>query len=137
MSLNDHHDELQFEHERDRNRPHSIDLSLELERQLEAESLPNSPEYNQTNFRQSLDPHVLASLVSQLRLSVAELTKERDELSIALSKARTNEDGLKETVNHVTDKCLRLETELNAAQDQHKDDEDAITMLRSKLEDSR
>lgn len=137
MSLNDHDDELQFQPERDRNRPSSIDLSLELERQLEAESLPNSPEYNQTNFRQSLDPHVLASIVSQLRLSVAELTKERDELSIKLSKARTNEEGLKETVNHVTEKCLRLETDLTAAQDQHKDDEDAITMLRSKLEDSR
>jgi len=47
------------------NRPHSIDLTLELERQLDNESLPpNSPR----NARpQSLDTHVLASIVTQLR----------------------------------------------------------------------
>ncbi|CAL1714933.1 unnamed protein product [Somion occarium] len=137
MSLHDH-DEPDFSYLAKSNRPHSIDLTLELERQLDNESLPNSPAYHQTHSRpQSLDPHVLASIVTQLRLSVAELTRERDELSGALSEARTNENGLKETLHHVTEKCIRLETELTGAHDQHQEDTDAISMLRSKLEDSR
>ena len=61
-------DEPQIIHYLDTTRPMSIDLSLELERQLEAESLPNSPNPPRP---QSLDVNVLVNLVTQLRLSLA------------------------------------------------------------------
>jgi len=131
------YDEL---HERDAQstRPHSIDLTLELERQLEAESLPTSTAVAAGPTRpQSLDPHVLASIVTQLRLSLVDVTKERDELASSLAEVQANQTGMKDALEHVADKCTRLEAELGAAQDKNKEDGDAITMLRGKLEDSR
>lgn len=112
-------------------RPHSIDLSLELERELENDTASPS------SRPQSMDPYVLASLVTQLRLNVAELAKERDELSTMLAESQACEESLKSTLHHVSDKCVRLESELSASLDKNKDDGDAISMLRSKLEDSR
>ncbi|KAI0080187.1 hypothetical protein K474DRAFT_1590521 [Panus rudis PR-1116 ss-1] len=130
---------IETEHDPETARPHSIDLTLELERQLDNESLPpNSPAYPRTHSRpQSLDPHVLASIVTQLRMSVAELTRERDELSQALSDARTNESGLKDAIQQVTERCVRLESELEVARDRQQEDANTITLLRGKLEDSR
>ncbi|KAI0349801.1 hypothetical protein OH77DRAFT_1375628, partial [Trametes cingulata] len=119
----------------DSNRPTSIDLTLELERELDNESLPpNSPNPPRP---QSLDTHVLASLVTQLRLSVAEITKERDTLEERLAEAEAREQGLKEALDHVTEKCIRFETDLEAAKSQRKEDEETISMLRTKVEESR
>ncbi|KAI0629183.1 hypothetical protein C8Q77DRAFT_1181436 [Trametes polyzona] len=118
----------------DSNRPTSIDLSLELERELDNESLPNSPNPPRP---QSLDTNVLASIVTQLRLSLAEVTKERDTLAEQLAEARTREQGLKEALDHVTDKCICVETALEVAANQRKEDEETISMLRTKVEESR
>ena len=121
-------------------RPHSIDLTLELERQLDNESLPPSspaPPRRSQSRPQSLDPHVLASIVTQLRTNLEEVTKERDELAHLLAEAQTNQADLKTTLDHVSEKCLRLENELAAVVDKQKDDADAVVMLRGKLEDSR
>lgn len=118
----------------DSNRPASIDLSLELERQLDAESLPNSPNPPRP---QSLDTSVLASIVTQLRLSLAEVTKERDTLAEKVSEAQTRQVGLRETLDHVTEKCIRMENDLEVATNQRKEDEETIAMLRSKVEESR
>jgi chromosome segregation ATPase len=119
-------------------RPHSIDLSLELEHQLDFESLPNSPAHDQKSFkRQSLDPQVLASIITQLRISLVEVTKERDGLLHAFEEATQKQALLHENLQIVTDRSVRLEEQLSVAQDKHKDDEEAISMLRTKVEESR
>lgn len=119
-------------------RPHSIDLSLELEHQLNSESLPNSPAPNRDSFkRQSLDPHVLASIITQLRISLAEVTKERDDILQAFEEATQKQAFLQENLQIVTDRSTKLEEQLSVAQDKHKDDEEAIAMLRTKVEESR
>jgi len=120
-------------------RPYSIDLTLELERELDMDSLPPASPCAPQDFSrpQSLDPYVLASIVTQLRLDVTELTKERDELSAVLAESQACEESLKETLHYVSEKCIRLESELAAALDKNKEDADAVAMLRSKLEDSR
>ncbi|KAH9935855.1 uncharacterized protein BXZ73DRAFT_76686 [Epithele typhae] len=118
----------------DSNRPTSIDFSLELERQLEAESLPSSPNPLRP---QSLDVNVLASIVTQLRESLAGTSRERDVLMEKLTEAQTREQGMRETLDHVADKCLQMENDLESATAQHKDDEETIAMLRSKVEESR
>ncbi len=123
-------------------RPFSIDLSLELERQLDMESPPVTPSYNaQTHDtrpkRESLDPQVLAHIVMQLRHSLAEMTKERDDLLQFVSGAHSKEAELKDTLQAVTDKATELEEELMSARRKMKDDEDAIAMLRTKVEESR
>jgi len=119
-------------------RPYSIDLSLELEHQLNSESLPNTPAHDQHSFkRQSLDPHVLASIITQLRFSLAEVTKERDDLLQAFGEATEKQAFLQENLQIVTDRSTKLEEQLSVAQDKHKDDEEAITMLRAKVEESR
>lgn len=117
---------------------HSIDLTLELEHQLDSESLPTSPAYEQNSFkRQSLDPHVLASIITQLRHSLAEVTKERDGLLQAFEEATQKQAFLQENLQIITDRSTELEEQLSVAQDKHKDDEEAITMLRTKVEESR
>ena len=130
-----HYDEPQFNIQSDSTRPTSIDLTLELERELDNESLP--PTSPNPPRPQSLDTNVLASLVTQLRLSLAEVTKERDTLAEQLAEAQTREGGLKETLQHVTEKCIRYETDLEVAENQHKEDEETISMLRTKVEESR
>jgi chromosome segregation ATPase len=119
-------------------RPHSIDLTLELEHQLDSESLPNSPAFDRNSFKhQSLDPHVLASIVTQLRTSLAEVTKERDHILQAFEEATQKQALLQENLQIVTDRSTKLEEQLSVAQDKHKDDEEAIAMLRTKVEESR
>ncbi|KAG7443620.1 uncharacterized protein BT62DRAFT_934858 [Guyanagaster necrorhizus] len=123
-------------------RPFSIDLSLELERQLDMESPPVTPAYHtQTHDtcpkRESLDPQVLAHIVMQLRQSLAEMTKERDDLLQLVSGAHLREAELKDTLQALAAKATELEEELMAARRQMKDDEDAIAMLRTKVEESR
>ncbi|ESK97730.1 hypothetical protein Moror_17437 [Moniliophthora roreri MCA 2997] len=118
-------------------RPFSIDLSLELERQLESESLPTSPANADTPARDSLDPTVLAHIVMTLRQSLQEMTKERDDLLALLSSAHSKEAELNDALQHMTDKATGMEEELTEARKKMKDDEEAISMLRSKVEESR
>ena len=115
---------------------HSIDLSLELERQLDNESLP--PTSPRSNFRPpSLDAGVLVSIITQLRLSLAEITKERDDLLQLLDQTTQSQADLKDNLQLVTDRSSSLEEQLSAAQDKHKEDDEAIAMLRAKVEESR
>ncbi|KAG2056836.1 hypothetical protein BDR06DRAFT_952476 [Suillus hirtellus] len=117
-------------------RPFSIDLSLELERQLDNESNPNSP-VDATGRPHSLDSHVLASIVTQLRLSLADVTRERDELSKTVVEMRTREAGTADMLEHMTEKCSKMQEELDSARTRIKDDEDTISILRTKVEESR
>lgn len=137
-------------------RPHSIDLSIQLERSLDLENdhehddntdtdntddnntNTNDPSHTHTPLTSlSLDPDVLASIITQLRTSLTGLTRERDTLSEALSSARAHEAHLQDALQHVSDKCVKLEGDLSAALDKNKEDEEAIMMLRSKVEESR
>lgn len=118
------------------NRPHSIDLTLELERELDNEaSPPNSP--GVSNRPQSLDASVLASIVTQLRFSLEEVTKERDGLVELLDKSTRKQADLQDNLQLMTDRSSSLEDQLSAAQDKHREDEEAISMLRAKVEESR
>jgi hypothetical protein len=120
-------------------RPSSIDLALELEHQLGSESTPATPAnpYGGNARPQSLDPHILASIIIQLRHSLSEMTKERDELQHMLSVATSQAADVKDTLQYMEEKCMKLEDELEDAKKRMADDETAITMLRSKVEESR
>ncbi|KAF8517958.1 hypothetical protein BU17DRAFT_49061 [Hysterangium stoloniferum] len=114
----------------------SIDLSLELERQLEAE-IPDSPVSSQTKHRTSLDPNVLAHIVTQLRDSLTNVNKEREDLIQQLTESHSRIAEFKDAISLLTDRCERLESDLAAARQKNQDDEEAISMLRSKVEESR
>lgn len=117
----------------------SIDLSLELERQLtEMESPPPTPGAEPSHKKhQSLDQDVLAHIVRQLQQGLAEMTKERDELVKLLSDTQAQDATLKDALQLMTDKATELEEEMSVARRKIKDDEDAITLLRAKVEESR
>jgi len=121
MSLHDQPHDQQIAH--DPKRPYSIDLTLELERQLEDESLPCTPAAN-------LDPQILASIITST-------TKERDSALKQLSEAHAREAQLRDGLRDVTEKCANVVLELEEARKRMKDDEDAISMLRTKVEESR
>ena len=101
-------------------RPFSIDLSLELERQLDMESLPPTPAHYATTMpvqsppaisqlKESLDPDVLAHIITQLRRSLNDLTKERDDLVQLLSSAHAREAELEDALQHMTEKATTME----------------------------
>ena len=125
----------------------SIDLSLELERQLDMESYPPTPPHNneahaqqngdQAIKRESMDPLVLAHIIKQLRQSLADVTKDRDELIQMAALSATHEAELQEALQQMTDKAVSMELELSDARKRIKDDEDSISMLRTKVEESR
>lgn len=125
----------------------SIDLSLELERQLDMESDPPSPscmtegrsqqDSNRTMTRESLDPYVLAHIIKHLRQSLLEVTKDRDELLEMVAISTTHETELQDALQHMTNKATTMEVELSDARKKMQDDEDSINMLRTKVEESR
>jgi hypothetical protein len=119
---------------KDPKRPYSIDLALELEHQLGSDSVPTRPD---RSHRESLDPHILASIVMQLRHDLAELTKERDTLQHMLSSSTSQTADLKDTIQLMAEKCEKMAHELEQARAQNNDDANAIAMLRSKVEESR
>src|SRR6266404_4708412 len=123
-------------HEYDTTRPHSFDLTLELERQLESESTPTSPA-KPVGRPQSLDAHVLTSLVTSLRINVAGLTKERDELSATLEATRAREADLASEVRQLREAQVEKDSEVAALRQKTRDDEESIVLLRSKVEESR
>ncbi|KAJ7460586.1 hypothetical protein FB451DRAFT_1405144 [Mycena latifolia] len=126
---------------------YSIDLSLELERQLDLESLPPTPAPNRdppTSQPQphimkmpDIDPHVLAHIIGELRHQLADMTRERDDLLVLLSGAHTKEAELEDALQHITDKAMGLDEALSDARKKNRDDEEAISMLRTKVEESR
>ncbi|KAF9048212.1 hypothetical protein BDZ89DRAFT_1089131 [Hymenopellis radicata] len=124
-------------------RPFSIDLSLELEHQLEMDSLPSSPAHNATThedtqpIHDSLDPQILAHIVMQLRQNLADMTKERDDLLQLVAKSTAKEAELNDALQHMTDKATDLDESYAEAKRKLKDDEEAISMLRTKVEESR
>jgi len=65
------------------------------------------------------------------------MTKERDELVQILAKSQETEATLSDALQDMTDKATSMKEELTEAQQKLKDDEDAIAMLRTKVEESR
>lgn len=118
-------------------RTHSIDLSMQLERELDNEASPPVSPTGDTNRPQSLDSSVLASIVTQLRFSLDEVTKERDGLVQLLDESTRKQADLQDNLHIVTERSSTLEVQLSAAQDKHREDEEAISMLRAKVEESR
>jgi chromosome segregation ATPase len=131
----------------------SIDYSLELERELAMESPPDTPAHHATAHPASIhsshsradsrvndvspDPEVLAHIVTQLRISLADMTKERDELLKMLATASTQEANAKDALQVMTDKATEAEEELTILRKKTKEDEDQIALLRTKVEESR
>ncbi|KAJ3828924.1 hypothetical protein F5880DRAFT_1698224 [Lentinula raphanica] len=105
----------------------SINLSLELECQLVMESLPPTPAHNATSHANS----------APLRRSLSDLSKEKDDLVSLLASAHSREAELEDALQHMTDKATHMEEELMEARWKNKDDEEAISMLRTKVEESR
>jgi hypothetical protein len=114
-------------------RPYSIDLALELEQQLGDELESSGSAHRAAQF----DPHILANLVMQLRHSIAEITKERDDLSRMLSNAQSQNAELHDNLHYMTTKCSMMEMQLEEAKKKIADEEEVITMLRSRVEESR
>lgn len=106
----------------------SIDLSMELERQLESEAEVQLSKEQ----RNSLDPIILAHIVVQLRESIKELEGEKDDLVKQLTESHSRIAEFKETIALLTERCTTLGSDLETAQKKNKDDEEAISMLRSK-----
>lgn len=131
------------------NRHYSIDLSLELERQLDNESLPPTPAplADQRHVQRpsidgpfklpDIDPHVLAHIISQLRHQLADMTRECDDLLVLIDTAHTKEAELQDALQHITDKAMNLDEALSEARRQITDDTEAISLLRTKVEESR
>ncbi|KAF7770598.1 hypothetical protein Agabi119p4_6572 [Agaricus bisporus var. burnettii] len=133
---------------------YSIDLSMELERQLELESSPPrtptsastsihsplpTPSHHQQQPQQleSLDPHVLAHIVAELRKTIEDMTKERNDLLKLLDSATMREASLQDTLQLMTEKATDYEEELSEAKKKIRQDEDDISLLRHKVEESR
>ncbi|KAJ7623436.1 hypothetical protein FB45DRAFT_925669 [Roridomyces roridus] len=121
---------------------YSIDLSLELESQL-MESPPPTPAAHVTPPQQhimqmpDIDPHVLAHIISQLRHQLTDMTRERDDLLGLLSVAHTKEAQMEDTLQAITEKAMSLEESLSESRKKNNDDEEAISLLRTKVEESR
>jgi septal ring factor EnvC (AmiA/AmiB activator) len=134
-----HGHDVQRDDDSSHKRPYSIDLTLELERQLENESLPPTPAHNvrSASGHQLPDPNVMASIIVQLRQSLADVTEERDALRHRLTEIQSQDSFVKDTLRDMAEKCTRAQSELEAARQKIKDDEEAISMLRAKVEESR
>ncbi|TFK26170.1 hypothetical protein FA15DRAFT_616175 [Coprinopsis marcescibilis] len=122
----------------------SIDLSLELERQLEMESPPPTPARDLTSAvedtqqkHEALDPEILAHLVMQLRQSLSVISKERDELAKLLAASHNKEATLNDALQLMTEKATETGEELDQARKKMREDEEAIVLLRAKVEESR
>lgn len=121
----------------------SIDLSLELERQLNMESPPASFSYdaaavpNEGQDYGKLDPDVLEHIVTHMRKSLVDVTKERDNLVRMLAKANTQDTNTKDALQLMTERATSAGEELDIAKKKMKEDEEQIVLLRAKVEESR
>ncbi|KAI6112850.1 hypothetical protein F5141DRAFT_1109816 [Pisolithus sp. B1] len=102
-------------------RPYSFDLTLE--QQLDNESLPPLSPAVATGRPQSVDTNVLASIITQLRTSLTEF--------------RAREADVKDAIANMSEKCSNLQDHLDKANDRIKEDENTISILRGKVEESR
>ncbi|KAH8116353.1 hypothetical protein DFH11DRAFT_1853034 [Phellopilus nigrolimitatus] len=124
-------------------RPSSIDMALNLERQLDAEHDPDhgngdaDAEGEASTRPVSLDPLVLSSIVANLRAELARVSRERNDLVDALAASPSREAELREALALLTERCAALEAELERLRRKSQDDDDAINMLRTKVEESR
>lgn len=110
----------------------SIDLSMELERQLEADGDGQTPLTKQQ--RLSLDPNVLVHIIMQLRESIDTLNHEKEDLVRQLTESHSRIAEFKDTISLLMERSSSLETDLDASRKKNKEDEEAITLLRSKGE---
>ncbi|PPR06198.1 hypothetical protein CVT24_000643 [Panaeolus cyanescens] len=85
----------------------------------------------------SPDPVILAHIITQLRQSLDEMTREKNELLHLLSTANAQEAAAKDALQLMTDKATEAQEELAEAKKKMKEDEDQIAMLRGKVEESR
>lgn len=85
----------------------------------------------------SPDPVILAHIITQLRQSLDEMTKEKNELVQLLVTANAQEAAAKDALQLMTDKATDAQEELAEAKRKMKEDEDQIVMLRGKVEESR
>lgn len=120
----------------DPTRPYSIDFSIALERELDNEPESPAPTSAPRN-RESLDPHVVASIITSLRAELAKEKEDRVKLEEVLVAAQNNEAELQSSLQDTTVKCADLQEELQTLRQKSRDDEDAISLLRSKVEESR
>ncbi|KAI5989383.1 hypothetical protein EDD15DRAFT_1322652 [Pisolithus albus] len=116
-------------------RPYSFDLTLE--QQLDNESLPPLSPAAVADRPQSVDTHILASIITQLRTSLAEVTRDRDELAKSLAEFRAREADVKDAIASMSEKCSNMQDQLDKANDRIKEDENTISILRGKVEESR
>ncbi|CAK5267532.1 unnamed protein product [Mycena citricolor] len=130
---------------------YSIDLSLELEHQLNMDSQPSTPSHpppqpepprhrpgGSSGFQMpDIDPHVLAHIISELRQQLTGMTRERDDLLALIATSATREAELQDALQHITDKAMALDEALSETKRKNKDDEEAISLLRTKVEESR
>jgi len=76
-------------------------------------------------------------IITGLRKTVEDLTKERDDLIKLFESSTTREATLQDTLALMTEKATDYEEELSAAKKKMKEDEEAISLLRNKVEESR
>ena len=131
----------------------SIDLSLELERQLNMESPLVSSNYPDEDIVHAAkaaaadsseeqdyikpDPDVLAHIVTHMRKSLVDVTKERDELVRMLANANSQDANTKDALQLMTEKATSAGEELDIARKKLREDEEQIVLLRAKVEESR
>jgi len=125
---------------------YSIDLSLELEHQLNMESPTVAQEQlppllakaeSSEPSHDALDPQILAHLVAQLRHSLGEMTKERDDLAKMLADSHAQQASLNDALQLMTEKATDLGEKLEESRKKIKEDEETISVLRTKVEESR
>jgi len=148
----------------------SIDLSIELERELagmesppdtpvnmglrtgvvdkEVDGTGKSPQRNafgddshiqSDQNEESLlpDPEILSHIITQLRLSLASLTQERDTLVLLLAKKTEEEASTKDALEVMVERATRAEEELSEERKKVKEGEEQVGLLRGKVEESR
>ncbi|KLO13300.1 hypothetical protein SCHPADRAFT_928676 [Schizopora paradoxa] len=124
----------------------SIDMALELERQLHSEQdehdaheddALNANQPSQANEETSPDPLILATIITNLRTELAEVIAERDSLAEIVSTTDVRESELRNALALVTGKATALEEELAVLKLKNTADEETIAVLRSKVEESR
>lgn len=142
---------LQITEDRAQNNRFSIDLSLELERQLNMESPLASSSYEdfahaaevvvdsneEEQHYSKPDPDVLAHIVTHMRKSLVDMTKERDELVRMLANANSQDANTKDALQLMTEKATSAGEELDIARKKMREDEEQIVLLRAKVEESR
>ena len=83
------------------------------------------------------DVDALHKLVKSLTHALGEVTKERDGLYESLSACCAREAEARDSLQAAVDKRTEIEAEVEQLRKKGQEDEEAITMLRSKVEESR